>query len=171
MYILSDWYCLSVSSTGSISLQQHGNRQHDLHGLCLSVSSTGSISLQPLRPPHLSAPLKLSVSSTGSISLQRNLDNDHEHCLRYFQYPQPDRYPCNQSIPGELNRIQITFSILNRIDIPATTVFISVFAAAILAFSILNRIDIPATSKWSYSRSSIGTFSILNRIDIPATER
>src|SRR6266487_1214672 len=96
MYILSDWYCLSVSSTGSISLQQHGNRQHDLHGLCLSVSSTGSISLQPLRPPHLSAPLKLSVSSTGSISLQLT-------GVRLARY-----------------RYGVSFSILNRIDIPAT---------------------------------------------------
>src|SRR6266487_384986 len=111
MYILSDWYCLSVSSTGSISLQQHGNRQHDLHGLCLSVSSTGSISLQPLRPPHLSAPLKLSVSSTGSISLQRNLDNDHEHCLRCFQYPQPDRYPCNSLVYDWLGIVMVCLSV------------------------------------------------------------
>src|SRR6266487_54957 len=41
-------------------------------------------------------------------------------CLRHFQYPQPDRYPCNLIIGWTPLSIIVTFSILNRIDIPAT---------------------------------------------------
>src|SRR6266487_331681 len=37
-----------------------------------------------------------------------------------FQYPQPDRYPCNLFRQDSKQTSQATFSILNRIDIPAT---------------------------------------------------
>src|SRR6266487_877998 len=94
-----------------VSLRRHG----------LSVSSTGSISLQPylllFRPSRLLFPFSilnridipatefpwiaslntpgLSVSSTGSISLQLGLYPGVTACASDFQYPQPDRYPCN----------------------------------------------------------------------------
>src|SRR6266487_2497405 len=86
------------------------------------------------------------------------------------------------------------FSILNRIDIPATQYTRRCLAHGLYTFSILNRIDIPATASFvaveelssSLSVSSTGSislqlltqrgsirrilsFSILNRIDIPAT--
>src|SRR6266496_4359121 len=89
-----------------------------------------------------------------------------------------------------------TFSILNRIDIPATTWAVDRFVtlsklsvsstgsislqplyASIehtngTAFSILNRIDIPATYYMLATlQARCYTFSILNRIDIPATNK
>src|SRR6266487_877997 len=63
-----------------------------------------------------------------------------------------------------------TFSILNRIDIPATDDARAWRMDRIRTFSILNRIDIPATHcpRPLHPHSHIA-FSILNRIDIPAT--
>jgi len=187
----------------------------------LSVSSTGSISLQPASGSAPTPSGKLSVSSTGSISLQQNyqkavrlkrVDFQYPQPDRYpcnncpllevcagslaFQYPQPDRYPCNAN--RRLHRTQVgkPFSILNRIDIPATinqrTLYLDYvdfqypqpdrypcnctqrekMSMERLSFSILNRIDIPATKKMvHFPLIRCVSFSILNRIDIPATKR
>src|SRR6266487_4264513 len=86
----------------------------------LSVSSTGSISLQPCWRARHRAIYALSVSSTGSISLQHK---SKENIMRKFT----------------------SFSILNRIDIPATVLHVQRDTTTIITFSILNRIDIPAT--------------------------
>ncbi len=76
-------------------------------------------------------------------------------CLRHFQYPQPDRYPCNLIIGWTPLSIIRTFSILNRIDIPATQTEASLHVIVHVAFSILNRIDIPATATLSGEGSTL----------------
>ncbi len=159
---------LSVSSTGSISLQ-HSQVFLDCLSELLSVSSTGSISLQHLDSEERCAhQCGLSVSSTGSISLQHlifqagnvcgepfsilnridipatSLKSNRANGVPDFQYPQPDRYPCNVLAFEPRYSWLHSFSILNRIDIPATAMGCP-DAGSISSFSILNRIDIPAT--------------------------
>src|SRR6266487_2012050 len=86
---------LSVSSTGSISLQLEEvppTMSHDMNFQypqpdrypCNSISSA----MEEILPG-------LSVSSTGSISLQPASAVGAASRLPVFQYPQPDRYPCN----------------------------------------------------------------------------
>src|SRR6266487_3128847 len=112
----------------------------------LSVSSTGSISLQPCWRARHRAIYALSVSSTGSISLQHK---SKENIMRKFT----------------------SFSILNRIDIPATVLHVQRDTTTIITFSILNRIDIPATLTMAASAadrpglsvSSTGSISLQQR--------
>src|SRR6266487_1893240 len=166
---IEEWQ-LSVSSTGSISLQRSDEYAIYLPGCSfqypqpyrypctladrrvvqvdqlkpfsilnrIDIPATASEVLVPLCSSHLS------VSSTGSISLQLRLLVGHRIWTGRFQYPQPDRYPCNTytysqsrtslelsvSSTGSIslqphphigrNYTRKSFSILNRIDIPAT---------------------------------------------------
>src|SRR6266487_2873700 len=52
---------------------------------------------------------ELSVSSTGSISLQLPPAMGHDMKRMNFQYPQPDRYPCNVIDPSALRRWYSSF--------------------------------------------------------------
>src|SRR6266487_2614616 len=77
--------------------------------ILLSVSSTGSISLQPASGSAPTPSGKLSVSSTGSISLQQNYQKAVRLKRVDFQYPQPDRYPCNNCPLLEVCAGSLTF--------------------------------------------------------------
>ncbi len=154
----------------------------------IDIPATYSVRIQNRRAKPLS------VSSTGSISLQQLVTDPPGLRNGNFQYPQPDRYPCNVAMNTRFIFLAVAFSILNRIDIPATQYTRRGLAHGLYTFSILNRIDIPATASFvaveelssSLSVSSTGSislqlltqrgsirrilsFSILNRIDIPAT--
>src|SRR6266516_3170430 len=132
---------------------------------------------------------RIDIPATNPCPLRINASMDN------FQYPQPDRYPCNRStgahvgdttsllsvsstgsISLQLEQVlereaqEEPFSILNRIDIPATSPRSVKLVGENGPFSILNRIDIPATSSTAAFISAVEAFSILNRIDIPATK-
>ncbi len=111
---------LSVSSTGSFSLEPRKATGNLAQVQLLSVSSTGSFSLEPychlaigkhrtlFQYPRLdrflwnlfiivssfSGPV-LSVSSTGSFSLEPSLKNDFGYLIIVFQYPRLDRFLWN----------------------------------------------------------------------------
>ena len=114
-----------------------------------------------------------------------------------FQYPQPDRYPCNPMLNlFRMVECAHTFSILNRIDIPATIsldnalsnerkLSVSSTGSISLQLSHLYRghayllaLSVSSTGSISLQLTNmrlspksclLPSFSILNRIDIPAT--
>ncbi|SRR6266487_124688 len=87
-----------------------------------------------------------------------------------FQYPQPDRYPCNPHYRHTWNRRFYDLSVSSTGSISLQLLSCAMIALPREAFSILNRIDIPATKIYRWRLSCLGSsFSILNRIDIPAT--
>ncbi len=90
------------------------------HKSYLSVSSVGSIPLQPYVLARRLHAGQLSVSSVGSIPLQLMRQCKMGWDIRIFQYPQSDRYPCNQICIWLAVLLFWTFSILSRIDTPAT---------------------------------------------------
>ncbi len=112
-----------------------------------------------------------------------------------FQYLLTDRYPCNILIRLWRKLMNCSFSILARIDTPATLfnlhLILSIYnfqypptdrhpcncfwytytPERFVAFSILLRIDTPATTTMSsFSSCASCSFSILLRIDTPATK-
>src|SRR6266487_3951684 len=114
---------------------------------------------------------RLSVSSTGSISLQRIRMHLFHRAHLTFQYPQPDRYPCNNHRyhAKQASLCDLSVSSTGSISLQQTLVHCESMRQW-TTFSILNRIDIPATSPRSVKLvGENGPFSILNRIDIPAT--
>src|SRR6266516_677242 len=113
---------LSVSSTGSISLQ----RSTTFNGIPVNAVFQYP---QPDRYPCTvidPSALRRWYSSFQYPQPDRypcNLPRDQrQHRAVNFQYPQPDRYPCNRITRKPFDSSVLTFSILNRIDIPATTV-------------------------------------------------
>ena len=128
----------------------------------LSVSSTGSTSLQPTVSSHRDRSLtNLSVSSTGSTSLQLDCNNELTHyvlkpfsILNRIDFPTTDSYLCHPSI-----FLSPAFSILNRIDFPTTTYYLSRHSFN-PSFSILNRIDFPTTLSSSYGPTPHLTLSV-----------
>src|SRR6266487_4158334 len=72
-----------------VSLRRHG----------LSVSSTGSISLQPSLSSYMEPQVLRPFSILNRIDIPATpflcYDSTAE---RSFQYPQPDRYPCNKNL-------------------------------------------------------------------------
>src|SRR6266516_2981734 len=107
---------------------------------------------------------RIDIPATNPCPLRINASMDN------FQYPQPDRYPCNRSTGAHVGDTTSRLSV-------SSTGSISLQRKQMLSenfvhqpFSILNRIDIPATSPRSVKLvGENGPFSILNRIDIPAT--
>src|SRR6266487_186924 len=117
--ILNKCVKLSVSSTGSISLQH-------LYALCHDES---------VEPFSILNRIDIPATIVAQVVVPRLVDFQYPQPDRYpcnsyaytstdvataFQYPQPDRYPCNLFRQDSKQTSQATFSILNRIDIPAT---------------------------------------------------
>ncbi len=140
--------------------------------LCdLSVSSTGSISLQQTLVHCESMRQWTTFSILNRIDIpatdQQALTLATQHHV--FQYPQPDRYPCNGN-KCSLKTLYIILSVSSTGSISLQLEQVLEREAQEEPFSILNRIDIPATSPRSVKLvGENGPFSILNRIDIPAT--
>ncbi len=137
---------LSVSSNGSNSLQ-HGHDSSSMRGhppfsilerielsatriddfdkwigANLSVSSNGSNSLQQREiAKRLGARRLLSVSSNGSNSLQPRILLDHVAKTSVFQYPRTDRTLCNRGHASTRGGSGWSFSILERIELSATS--------------------------------------------------
>src|SRR6266487_3951151 len=111
--------------------------------------------------------IPLSVSSTGSISLQRSTTFNGIPGNSVFQYPQPDRYPCNLPRDQRQHRA-VNFQYPQPDRYPCNRITRKPFDSSVLTFSILNRIDIPATQtdacterrSESLSVSSTGSISL-----------
>ncbi len=136
----------------------------------LSVSSSGSMPLLPVGVVEgfyltgtFSILKRIDAPATWYTRLRRR-------CVSgTFQYPQTDRCPCYVAFPFESSRA-VSLSVSSRGSMPLLQEHDAEFALRYQPFSILSRIDAPATGstrKWA-TRSSL-TFSILSRIDAPAT--
>src|SRR6266487_2494598 len=115
---------------------------------------------------------RLSVSSTGSISLQPRIGDSNTTAWPIFQYPQPDRYPCNYlhlaSVSVGMGQ-HFQYPQPDRYPCNRTSTENAPPSPSSLSVSSTGSISLQPEHSRHVVANQTQAFSILNRIDIPAT--